>query len=209
MTNIEGKILTKLEKVSDMTQSWADKVKNNPPHTAQSVSNIPSTNELSIIMKEALDETKKNDSIMEEKQKSVIIYRVNESTKETGEERKREEGDLIDRLCREGVRVQGCKVVKSFRIGKYERNVTKSRPLKVVFETKDQQQRLLANLRNLKEAERDLNCLSISPDLTKEAREEIKQKVQEAKERTRNSPDKVYLVRGTPGHMRIIEVKKK
>ena len=78
------------------------------------------------------------------------------------------------------------------------------RPLKVTFETKEQQQKLLANLINLKEADEDLKILSISPDLTKEARAEIKIKVEEAKELTKNSKDSVFKDRGNSGHLRLV-----
>ena len=59
--------------------------------------------------------------------------------------------------------MQGCKVTKMFRLGKYDKDKNKPRPLKVTFETKEQQQqRLLANLINLKEADDDFKRLSIS-----------------------------------------------
>ena len=94
--------------------------------------------------------------MMDDKQRSIIIYKVEESKKENADERKKEEEDIVDRLCNEGARVQGCKVTKTFRLGKYDKDKNQPRPLKVTFETKEQLQKLLANLRNLKEADEDL-----------------------------------------------------
>ena len=143
--------------------------------------------------------------MMDDKQRSSIIYKVEESKKENAEERKKEEEDIVIRLCNEGVRVQGCKVTKTFRLGKYDKEINKPRPLGVTFETKEQQQKLLANLINLKEAVEDLKRLIISPDLTKKARAEFKIKVEEAKELTKNSKDSVFKVRGNSGQLRLVE----
>ena len=207
MYSIEEAILTKIDKTNAISQSWAEKVQNGLGPTI--VNAAQSTNELTTIMKVAIEETKQNDRMMDDKQRSIIIYKVEESKKENADERKKEEEDIVDRLCNEGARVQGCKVTKMFRLGKYDKDKNQPRPLKVTFEMKEQQQKLLANLRNLKEADEDLKRLSISPDLTKEARAEIKIKVEEAKELTKNSKDSVFKVRGNSGHLRLVEIKNK
>ena len=206
MYSIEEAILTKIDETNAISQSWAEKVQNGLGPTI--VNAAQSTNELTTIMKVAIEETKKNDRMMDDKQRSIIIYKVEESKKENADERTKEEEDIVDRLCNEGARVQGCKVTKTFRLGKYDKDKNQPRPLKVTFETKEQQQKLLANLRNLKEADEDLKRLSISPNLTKEARVEIKLKV-EAKELTKNSKDSVFKVRGNSGHLRLVEKKAK
>ena len=45
--------------------------------------------------------------------------------------------------------------------------------------------------------------------MSKETRNEIKKMVEEAKEKSRNSDGKIFRVRGPPGHLRIVETKKK
>ena len=160
MYSIEEAILTKIDKTNAISQSWAEKVQNGLGPTI--VNAAQSTNELTTIMKVAIEETNKNDRMMDDKQRSIIIYKVEESKKENADERKKEEEDIVDRLCNEGARVQGCKVTKTFRLGKYDKDKNQPRPLKVTFETKEQQQKLLANLRNLKEADEDLKRLSIT-----------------------------------------------
>ena len=69
--------------------------------------------------------------MMGDKQRSIIIYKVEESKKENAEERKKEVDDIVARLCNEGACVQGCKVTKTFRLGKYDKEKNIPRTLKV------------------------------------------------------------------------------
>ena len=120
MYSIEEAILTKIDKTNAISQSWAEKVQNGLGPTI--VNAAQSTNELTTIMKVAIEETNKND-------------RMEESKKKNAEERKKEEEDIVDRLCNEGARVQGCKVTKTFRLGKYDKDKNQPRPLKVTFDS--------------------------------------------------------------------------
>ena len=91
-----------------------------------------------------------------------------------------------------------------YRIGRYEEN--KSRPIKILFNNKTDQTRVLRNLGNLKQAEKKV---FVSMDRNEKQRKEIKKLVQEAKEKSDASEDKFYLVRGSPFKPLIVEIEKK
>ena len=87
MYSIEEAILTKIDKTNAISQSWAEKVQNGLGPTI--VNDTQSTNALTTIMKVAIEETKQNDRMMDDKQRSIIIYKVEESKKENADERKK------------------------------------------------------------------------------------------------------------------------
>ena len=195
------------ENTQTIADTWAEIVGKNQDPQKNEITQNPTS--LTKIMKEALDESKKEDKLMEERQCSIVIHRLKESNKGNADERKKEETDVAEKLCTEGARVYGCKIIKTLRLGRYEPDRVNPRPLKVTFENAEQREKLLTNLNNLKEADEDLRKLSISPDMSKETRNEIKKMVEEAKEKSRNSDGKIFRVRGPPGHLRIVETKKK
>ena len=200
-----------------MTESWAEITKKKEANQTHAVAEVQqqqqqqqTTQQSATIMKQAVEESKREEQINEDRQCSIVVHvRLKESSKDNVEERKEEERELANRLCTIGARVQGCQVKKTSRLGKYDKNSTKPRPLKISFANKQQQQKVLANLSNLREAEQDLKCLSISPDLSQEKRQEIKQKVEEAKEKCNNAEGVIFRVRGPPDNLRIVQMKKK
>ena len=64
------------------------------------------------------------------------------------------------------------------------------------------------NLSKLRGAPEFLKRLSISPDLSKEERAELNDKLREAKQITSESPNLIYKVKGSPGNYHFIKINK-
>ena len=95
---------------------------------------------------------------------------------------------------------------KIFRLGKREDG--KERPLLFDLKSsllKNQMMKSLSKLRNIDEV---FKKLPIAHDMTKVERMEVKKLVDEAKEREKKEGKYLFKVRGTPGNMRIVQIKK-
>ena len=90
------------------------------------------------------------------------------------------------------------------RIGRTE---NKKRPIKVVFQSNEERDNLLYNLRNLK-GNNDFKGISITEDYTLAEREIIKEYNRDAKEKNAAEPENsnyIWRVRGTPKNGLIIK----
>ena len=114
-----------------MTESWAEITKKKEANQTHAVAEVQqqqqrhTTQQFITIMKQALEESKREEQINEDRQCSIVVHILKESSKDKVEERKEEERELANRLCIIGARVQGCQVMKTFRLGKYDKNSTK------------------------------------------------------------------------------------
>jgi len=84
------------------------------------------------------------------------------------------------------------------RIGKTENE--KTRPIKVIFNNKEEKSKVMSNLRHLKGKE-GYNKISITDDYTMSERKMVKDYVDMAKQKNRelgNDAKTIILVRGTP-----------
>ena len=66
----------------------------------------------------------------------------------------------------------------------------------------------MMSLSKLRDAPEFLNKLSISPDLLREERDELNEKLREANKLTSESPNLIFKVKGTPGNYRFIKILK-
>ena len=66
----------------------------------------------------------------------------------------------------------------------------------------------MMNLSKLRDAPEFLKKLSISPDLSREERDELIEKLREAKQLTSESPNLIFKVKGTPGNYHFIKILK-
>ena len=218
MRVLEQKITSQLDEskqiVKDFQENsqktWADIVKHKEIQTQQNPNQDISNGEsFTKIMQEALEISKKEQEQKEEREKSIIVFRYRESNIRNREERIEEELNFANELCDKGIKVGNVEIIKTRRLGKYDSEATRPRPLKITFESREQQQKVIANIANLKEAEDKYKSISINIDMTKEERELVRLKVNEAKRMNQESTDTKYLVKGPPSNLRIIEIKKK
>ena len=114
-------------------------------------------------------------------------------------EKKQHDSDSVTNLT-ETIRVTV--VPKSItRIGRIDPDKTnQKRPMKVVFNSEEEKDKLMANLRNLKDVEQ-FKGVSITDDYTIKERQLLKEKAAEAKVSNGKEPPNskyIWRVRGTP-----------
>ena len=129
-------------------------------------------------------EQKTDDLNRDERMKNFVVYRLPESGMDTAEKRKEDEAKKIKELL-SAISVDDTPT-KFFRIGKFDEKKTAPRPMEVIMETCEAQNKVMSNLKKLSTAEQHLKDLSISHDMTNEERALVKDKVKEAKEKTKN-----------------------
>ena len=126
---------------------------------------------------------------------NIIIHNMAESSSSDDKtENKNDEVAVCNLLQAIQVRVS---FNAAIRIGKAETH--KIRPMKVIFKSIEDKERVMNNLVNLKN-QLMYNSVSITEDYTLEERQLIKQLLQKAKERNQEAHESKYIwkVRGTP-----------
>ena len=90
--------------------------------------------------------------------------------------------------------------VSVYRIGGKRPVSDKPRPLKIRMKNQGDKESVMSNLNKLKEAPENMRKISVTDDYTNEEREEIRKKVNEAKNKTELEGNGKYIfkVRGTP-----------
>jgi len=152
----------------------------------------------------------------EKRRNNVIIYRLPESTAQSPEERKREDTERCVELINDALEVD-CHLddmKQVVRLGQRDRENTDrqnvSRPLLIEFKSYTTKNQLMESLYKLKNADDHFRQLSITHDMTKNERIEIQKKVEEAKLKEREETGEfIWRVRGTPGSLRIVRLKKR
>ena len=77
-------------------------------------------------------------------------------------------------------------------------NESERRPIKVVMRTVGEKKKIMSSLGRLKGTSEDFGKISITDDFTAGEREEIKKFSLLAKEKTSQSQDRIFKVRGDP-----------
>ena len=151
------------------------------------------------VLKNARREEKNEEKIevqeIEKRSINIIIHGAEEfgdNDDEIKEEDRKYVNDVLQQL---GVTNEA----KDFsRIGKPGETNRTRRPLKVVMKTKEDKDKAMGNLRQLKGTEERFGRISVTDDYTKSERDEIKSWVEKAREKTAQDPHKTYKVRGDP-----------
>ena len=98
------------------------------------------------------------------------------------------------------------------RLGKFDADKArngKSRPLRVRFATIENKDEVMRSLKKLANAPESLKRISVKHDLSMNERQAVKEKIEEAKQKTADSDEFAYLVRGQPWNRKLIQVPKK
>lgn len=163
-------------------------------------------------VQQVLGETKKQ--VEEEKDKenrsnNIIIYRIPEST--TREQRKSHDTSFCMELFKDCLDVD---IVENdlkavFRIGKVEQDLQTPRPLLIQCKERGVKNRIMESLSKLRNADSKFKSLSITHDLTQKERSEMKTLLEEAKQKQLNETGEfMYRVRGSPGQMKVVRLRK-
>ena len=109
--------------------------------------------------------------------------------------------DILEVNCNEN------DIIRTFRFGKKEEG--KDKPLLIEFKSKSLKNQMMESLYKSAKASDVFKNLSISHDMTKAERNEQKKLVNEAKDKEKNEGEFRFKVRGLPGAMRIVKIKKR
>jgi hypothetical protein len=158
-------------------------------------------------VKQQIDEEKDR----EKKRQNIIIYRAAESQASGPEARNREDVEFCRALVQDVLEIDCANgdIISVRRLGKREEGTY--RPMLVSFKTAGVKSQVMESLAKLADAEDRYRSLSITHDMTQKEREEVKKLVAEAKEKQTNDPsgEYVYRVRGYPGEMTIVRLRKR
>ena len=196
------KIENILEENNTDTKKWSDLFASQVDGLSKKVKTDVET-----VQKSIIDKFQENQHL-EIRERSIIIYRLNESTKDG-----RDGGYLEDR--NKVIQVfsklssnitKDADIKRLFRLGKKREGM---RPILIEFVNKEAKNLIMENLFKIKSLEDGLNNIGIGHDLTKEQREECKKLVIEAKLReSKDSGEYKYRVRGSPANLRIVKIKR-
>jgi len=129
------------------------------------------------------------------KKRNLVIYKVEESKKDLGKEREREDVEFCKSLFINGVGVENFEIEKTVRLGKTEEN--RNRPLLVILKDKESKYEILNNAKKLKRNENvKFQSTYITPDLTRKERENRKKLMDEIMRRRQAGEEGWYIKKG-------------
>lgn len=139
---------------------------------------------------------------------NIVIYRVEEC--DTNENRVKHDKafclELLKGTLDADVQEEDLKSV--FRIGKKDSN-SSCRPLLVQLRERSVKNKIMESLFKLKNADDKFKRVSITHDLTKTERAECKTLIEEAKKKqSEETGEFLWRVRGLPGHLKVIRIRK-
>ena len=171
-----------------------------PDMNSPAAANAPIKPKLTMttVFKRAAAEQKRDET----RQKNVVLHRATESQEQNIEARQQEDEKTVeDLLTHLGVEHEPVKIT---RLGKFDQeNDTKSRPLKIEFESAEAQSDIMRRAYKLSSASETLKKISVSYDMNRDEQETCRTLVKKAKEDSKNSTTHKYKVVGRPGEMAI------
>lgn len=143
----------------------------------------------------AVKESAKLHTEHEERDRSIIMFNCKESTEKFHAKRSEKDLEFVKDFIDNGLNISPQEIQSCFRLGFYKDNA--KRPLKITFVHKSNQVKVMEHLFRLRNSEQIYKDISVCIDKTKSEREALKSLIKEAEQRTINSTDKRYVVRGT------------
>ena len=167
------------------------------------------------VVKEELGKKLDEDKDIEARRNNIIVYRIPENPLDSLSERKDKDTefvtDLLDQVFM--IKVQDGDIVSMFRLGRFTEDADVPRPVLVKFRNYDTKDSVMTNLRQLKQADRPFNGISIAHDLTPKQREEIKSLIASAKkdhmdQHSENVENFRFIVVGQGSRKRVLKLRK-
>lgn len=202
-TAIEAKLVKSVETIKkDLEPTFATIVGNQVKSQFESVSRDVST------VQSVLDDTRKKaleERDRENRSHNIIIYRVPEP--DNKDEMAKADKLFCIELFNSVLEVETKESeFKSFRLGK---KTQQNRPLMIQCREKTLKNHIMESLNKLKDAEPKFKNVSIAHDLTASERTECKNLVEEAKKKqTEETGEYLWRVRGPPGQLKLVKLKK-
>jgi len=145
---------------------------------------------------------------IESRRCNIILYRVPESNEVLAEDRKKNDIKFCEQFLRSfSVGFDNDDIRKVQRLG--SRAEAHIRPILIQLGTRHMKNLIMESLYKIKSMDAKFKSLIVAHDMTKKQREECKSLVAEAKAKSdEESGDWIYKVRGQPGQMRIIKIRR-
>jgi hypothetical protein len=147
----------------------------------------------------------------ESRRNNIIFYRVPESNAPNAEDRTKMDLDFCLALMNEGLEMEVTtkNINRVFRLGRKEQD--RNRPLMVQLVDRSLKNEIMENLKKLRTGSDKFRDIVIAHDMTKAERLECKILVDQAKQQEADETSDlwIYRVRGLPGQMKIIKIKKR
>ena len=144
-------------------------------------------------MQDAKNEEKVQEKEQERRVKNFIIHGADEVGNNNDEIKVNDTEYIAQILTKIGVKSKPESIA---RLGKP--NETNKRTMKIVMKTKQDKERVMANLKKLKDTEEEYGKIRITDDYTNTEREQIRMWVKKAEEKSSADTERVYRVRGDP-----------
>ncbi|MCH2416953.1 MAG: hypothetical protein MK195_09375 [Acidimicrobiales bacterium] len=205
---IEKKLGDKMAAVNSLNEKIKDKdevavIPSSEKSTYSQILSVPK--EIRKIMQETRNDEKVEKVEQERRSQNFIIHGA-EEIGDTSDEIKENDAQYINDILTK-LRVE-TETESITRIGKA--NDSKSRVLKIVMTSTAAKEKVMGNLRRLKDTEDQFGKISITDDYTSTEREKIKEFAERAREQGKTDPTRVFKVRGDPKNgLRIISFVKK
>lgn len=157
-----------------------------------------------------VEEKLQESNLQEQRKNNIIVHRLMESGATTEELKRTDDKKAIMQLFKDALEIN-CEIAdikRIFRLGKF---TGKERPLLIEFKEGRTKNQVMESLSKLKTAEDRFKGISISHDMTEAEREQCRNVVKEAKDKQAadQSGEWLYKVKGMPGSMRIVKLRKR
>ena len=169
-------------------------------------------------MNRKLEETRSTvlvETDKEARRNNITIYRIPENEFNSNEERKvMERRYVLKLLSKMQVGIEEADIKGTFRLGRYTRadnaqSGTNSRPMLVQFNSRLAKNLIMENLFKLKHLDSEFKNVIIAHDMTVNERQECRTLVDDAKKTEEDtSGNYIYRVRGPPGAMSIVRLRR-
>ena len=191
------------DRLNRIESRLAEVLKNPPPTQTESESKASyakvaslGKNDIEKLVEQRTREKIKESEDKLRRQKNIIIFRLDESSDETQEEKEMEDKINVDRLLRE-MKVQSIVPTKVFRLKGNEQQKDRARPLKVCFRSQENRDDVLKAFSDIRKKTKDTDdrlCtqVSIRKDMTKDEREadqKLFKEMRAKQEHSKNSGD--------------------
>ena len=170
---------------------------------------IETVSEKVTLVEKKLTAQSKEDKKKKQKKNNIIMYRMPESNKELESEKIEDDKSVVRSFLKNILKIQ-CEdnAIKTIRrLGKSKGDV---RPLLISFQNLETKGLVFQNLSKLKDADESYRRISIAHDMTINERNQCREQVIECKDKQskNESGDWIYRVRGPPGAMKVIRVRR-
>ena len=179
---------TELEKLQKRVEEFEDKYEKVPENSQEGktwteIMDISEKRTVEEVIEKSLKNRESEEKDRQNRRKNIIIFRLSESKKTASEDRKEEDTRKFTGVCKNILKVNITEdsLEKIIRLGKITED--KDRQLLITLKEETKKREIFQNLNKLREVGSPLENVIIVHDLTPKQKEELKEKIEEAREK--------------------------